>query len=400
MRSIGQRSKPYLLVGRQRATSAAVHGVVDAGEAAPSTRDLILTEALHCFAEHGYEGTSLNDIAAGVGIRRPSLLHHFPSKEALYGEVFERLLSDWFERLEAERRRRPSVGWAKVELVLGAELRLLRRQPRRTCACCAARRSTAVPTSASTSPPCCARCSTRAVAYFRREMAAGVFRPHDPEQLLLTGYGAVLSYFSDAPLLDGLLDVAGAVARRVLAVGGRTSCRSSVARLGALTGVASTFAADADDPGRTARTGAGARSHERWKPFGTWERHVLPDPPRPAARGDAHRLRAAMRLPYPARARTARPAWSTAVPSPPCSTAWSSRPSARPTPLGAARFTTVDMHVQFMSVAIGEDLIAEGWIVRRGRTVVFCEVRGEWRNERQDGRQVGADVQRPDRSKP
>jgi acyl-coenzyme A thioesterase PaaI-like protein len=26
-----------------------------------------------------------------------------------------------------------------------------------------------------------------------------------------------------------------------------------------------------------------------------------------------------------------------------------------------------------MSVAIGEDLIAEGWIVRRGRTVVFCE---------------------------
>ena len=26
------------------------------------------------------------------------------------------------------------------------------------------------------------------------------------------------------------------------------------------------------------------------------------------------------------------------------------------------------MHVQFMSVAIGEDLVAEGWIVRRGRT--------------------------------
>ena len=38
-----------------------------------------------------------------------------------------------------------------------------------------------------------------------------------------------------------------------------------------------------------------------------------------------------------------------------------------------ARFVTVDMHIQYMGAAIGEDLVAEGWVVRRGRRVVFCE---------------------------
>lgn len=37
------------------------------------------------------------------------------------------------------------------------------------------------------------------------------------------------------------------------------------------------------------------------------------------------------------------------------------------------RFSTVDMHVQYLSALVQEDGVAEGWIVRRGRTTVFCE---------------------------
>lgn len=58
-----------------------------------NTRSLILDGFADQLLESGYRGISLKAIAEAVGIRRPSLYHHFPNgKEQLYTEVALRMI--------------------------------------------------------------------------------------------------------------------------------------------------------------------------------------------------------------------------------------------------------------------------------------------------------------------
>jgi AcrR family transcriptional regulator len=55
-----------------------------------ATAESILDAAEHLFADRGYAGTTLRDVAAAVGIRNPSIYNHFRNKSALYEAVVAR----------------------------------------------------------------------------------------------------------------------------------------------------------------------------------------------------------------------------------------------------------------------------------------------------------------------
>ena len=93
------------------------------------TAERILDAAEVLFAEKGYAGTTLRDVAASVGIRIPSLYNHFPSKDSLYVAVLERVTGPVVELLSGLVAPPPESDDRDTQRVIEEIMDLLSKQP-------------------------------------------------------------------------------------------------------------------------------------------------------------------------------------------------------------------------------------------------------------------------------
>ncbi len=92
-----------------------------------STRRSELTrEAARLFAEKGYHGTSIGDLADAMGVQKASLYHHLASKADLLWDVARDGAAAFHAELDGIDERLPAI--EKLRLALRAHLRVVSEQ--------------------------------------------------------------------------------------------------------------------------------------------------------------------------------------------------------------------------------------------------------------------------------
>lgn len=97
----------------------------------PAGRTEIMAAATRLFAESGYDRTSINAIAQGVGTSKANVFHHFGAKEALYFEVMREACAP-FRRASAVVASSDPHPEARLRNLLRHDWELFRRFPEYT----------------------------------------------------------------------------------------------------------------------------------------------------------------------------------------------------------------------------------------------------------------------------
>ncbi len=167
----------------------------------PSTADRILDAALVSFGSRGYEATSLDSLAEGLGMRKQSILYWFPSKEALLEALIDRSAAELAQALQGALDR-AGDGWARVEAVVRSVFRVAAQRPELLGLLREVGRL---------GPPAATRLTlvleplvARASAFLESEMESGHMRRHDPRLLLLAIYSTVVGMVTEVEVLRAL----------------------------------------------------------------------------------------------------------------------------------------------------------------------------------------------------
>jgi TetR/AcrR family transcriptional regulator len=88
---------------------------------------LILAEAEQQFARFGFEGVSLDTIAAELGMSRQNILYYYASKDELYSAVLDSVLASWLASMDTlARENDPRTA---IEKYVHAKLRFSQERP-------------------------------------------------------------------------------------------------------------------------------------------------------------------------------------------------------------------------------------------------------------------------------
>ena len=91
-----------------------------------TTRERLCAEAARQFAEHGYHGTSIGDLAEAMGVQKGSLYAHIASKADLLWEVAREGAAAFEAALDAVPDDLPAV--ERIRLALRGHLRVVAEQ--------------------------------------------------------------------------------------------------------------------------------------------------------------------------------------------------------------------------------------------------------------------------------
>ena len=91
----------------------------------------VLRTAIDLFNRQGYDGTSMGDLAAELGITKSAIYHHVPSKEHLLSEALDEALDGLEAAITAAERMPGATAYEQLRLGRPAERRGAGRPPAR-----------------------------------------------------------------------------------------------------------------------------------------------------------------------------------------------------------------------------------------------------------------------------
>jgi TetR/AcrR family transcriptional regulator, cholesterol catabolism regulator len=165
-------------------------------------RQQIVDAAAELFDKVGYSNASMEDIAAEVGVAKPTLYHYFPGKDALLLEIHEEFI-DLLNRQHAERVA-AELGPEQLLLEVMADILELMRTHRGHVRVFFEHHRELPPAARAESRVKRDQYHQSVVEIFREGVARGVFKDIDPELAAKAMFGmcnwAYQWYMDDMPL--------------------------------------------------------------------------------------------------------------------------------------------------------------------------------------------------------